>query len=56
MSQQQEAEIREIRERLDRIEQRRAPRYDPPFLSRVWLFLVVLATLGVIGAAVAWIL
>jgi hypothetical protein len=60
MSQQpQEAEIREMHERLDgieqKIDQKEAPRYDPPFLARVWLFLVVLVILGIIAAAVGWI-
>ncbi len=54
MGQQQDAETREIRERLDRIEQTQAPRYDPPFLARVWLFVAVLVALGIIGAVVAW--
>ncbi len=53
--QQQDAEIHEMRERVDRIEQEQAPRYDPPFLARVWLFFVVLVVLAIIGAAIAWI-
>jgi hypothetical protein len=45
----------EIHERLDRIEERQAPRYDPPFLARVWLFFAVLVVLAIIGALLAWI-
>ena len=47
--QEQDSEIREIRERLDRVEQKQAPRYDPPFLARVWLFVALLVVLGIIG-------
>jgi hypothetical protein len=50
-----EAEIRELRERVDRVEQAQAPKYDPPFLARVWLFLAVLVVLALIGALIAWI-
>jgi hypothetical protein len=56
MSQQLDTEIRELRERLDRVQKEQAPSYDPPFLARVWLFCAVLVTLGVIGAAAAWII
>ena len=53
--QEQDAEMREVRERLDRIEEKQAPRYDPPFLARVWLFFAVLVVLALIGALIAWI-
>jgi hypothetical protein len=56
MSQQQhEAEIREMRERLDRIERKQNERkYDPPFGARVWLFLALVigipAVIVIVGA------
>jgi hypothetical protein len=51
----QEQPEAEIRERGDRTEQGQAPRYDPPFLARLWLFVAVLVVIGGIAALAAWI-
>jgi hypothetical protein len=52
---QRDADMGEIRERLDQLEEQQARKYDPPFLARVWLFLVVLVVLALIAGLITWI-